>query len=46
MLRKECGRHIPDVKLIFDVDIEQEDVKEIVAVPVRLQLSEGKGRET
>ena len=42
MLRKECGSHVPDVKVVFDVDTEQEDVTEIVAVPVGRQLKRGK----
>ena len=42
MLRKECGSHVPDVKVVFDVDTEQEDVTEIVAVPVGRQLKRGR----
>ena len=42
MLHKECGSHVPDVKVVFDVDTEQEDVTEIVAVPVGRHLKRGK----
>ena len=42
MLRKECGSRVPDVKVVFDVDTEQEDVTEIVAVPVGRQLKHGR----
>ena len=44
MLRKECGSHVPDVKVVFDVDTEQEDVTEIVAVPVGRKLKCGRER--
>ena len=42
MLKKACGSHVPDVKSIFEVDVDQEDMDEIVAVPVGLKVKEGK----
>ena len=42
MLHKVCGSHVPDVKVVFDVDTEQEDVTEIVAIPVGRQLKRGR----
>ena len=42
MLKNKCGDHVPDVKSIFDLNLDQEDIREIVAVPVGLKFKEEK----
>ena len=44
MMKKRCGSHVPEIKVVFDVDTEQEVVNEIVAVPVGLELKQDRER--
>ena len=42
MLKNKCGDHVPDVKSVFELNLDQEDIREIVAVPVGLKFKAGK----
>ena len=42
MLKNKCGDHVPDVKSVFELNLDQDDITEIVAVPVGLKFKEGK----
>ena len=45
MMKSQCGHHVPNVKVVFDVDTELEGIEEIVAVPVGHELKEGEVNE-
>ena len=45
MLKSQCGRHVPDVKVVLDVNTELEGIKEILAVPVGRKLKDGEVNE-
>ncbi len=42
LFKDVCGKHVPEVKSVFQVDLNQETISEIVAVPVGLKTSKNK----